>query len=216
LPAILAFQYRMFDFGRKSQRGHPCQKHPSRNTATRSCRKMKSGRPASLTFLRQPLRLDSLSSLMKLSSVVRLPEDRIFDIVRDRWARSMLSAIALRPSPPRDRRRFGNLIEDVPNEAVQLLGAEGIECSEESKPSDVFLRFPNEAPARNAAVPRRGVQELPGDGPRQGAASREEWPLHDLHNLVLSQGAKQMVRVVMVGIAEDEGAPPKPLERVPA
>ena len=93
LPASFCDQYDKFDFEGLEQRGHACQKQPSRNTTTLSARKTRSGRPWSGTFRRQPLIPARLSSCRNRTSVLALPTDLIRDIVKDRCSGVMRSAI---------------------------------------------------------------------------------------------------------------------------
>jgi hypothetical protein len=54
--------------------GHPCQKHPSTNTATRSTVKKKSGHPGRAeTCICQPRVPKLISSALSFSSVLLLP-----------------------------------------------------------------------------------------------------------------------------------------------
>ena len=79
--ATLAFQYFRFPLGRRRQRGHPCQKHPSTKTATRRLGNQKSGCPGmERGCIRQPLIPDLTRVSLNCFSVERLPVDRTFDI----------------------------------------------------------------------------------------------------------------------------------------
>jgi hypothetical protein len=81
---ILLFQNSTDDVGTRLHLGHPCQKHPSMNTATLALGKAKSGLPNKGSFRRQPLSLACLNSSTALISVLVLPLLRVRAITRDR------------------------------------------------------------------------------------------------------------------------------------
>lgn len=74
-------------------RGHPCQKHPSTKTRTRSRRKEKSGLPNSGACRRQPVMPCARKSLASASSVSLLPRPRMRDMTCDRLALVKTSGI---------------------------------------------------------------------------------------------------------------------------
>ncbi len=90
LPIILSRQYFRFRFGRRRHWGHPCQKHPSTNTAIRRWENQKSGCPGTQRgCMRHPLiPLLTRASLTRIS-VERFPVDRTLDInaLRSRFVR---------------------------------------------------------------------------------------------------------------------------------
>lgn len=80
-PLILALQYRLFPFGIRKQRRHPCQKQPSTKIAIFCFGNQKSGRPKTeLGCMCQPrIRILTKKNRSRIS-VERLPVDRTFDI----------------------------------------------------------------------------------------------------------------------------------------
>jgi hypothetical protein len=81
--ANFAIQYEVFVLGRCPQCGHPCQKQPCTNTATRGLRKKKSGEPSSLgkcSF--HPLIPSRTRNDLRRRSVVTLPCERIAAMFR--------------------------------------------------------------------------------------------------------------------------------------
>jgi hypothetical protein len=90
--AIFFFQNFLLVAGSRKHLGHPCQKHPSTNTATRSSRKTKSGLPGSLAWRRQPVILLARSRRTIASSVRSLPRPLIRDITSERFALVKTSA----------------------------------------------------------------------------------------------------------------------------
>lgn len=81
-----AFQKAILLFGIRRWRGHPCQKHPSTNTAIRSRAKTKSGQPDSRTPRRHPRILAARSNAIIRNSVLLLPARRTRDMRSERWA----------------------------------------------------------------------------------------------------------------------------------
>jgi len=80
-PSIFDFQYRKFVFGSRRHFGHPCQKHPSTNTARRRSENQKSGRPATARgCICHPLMPRCTRANLSRRSVERFPLDRTFDI----------------------------------------------------------------------------------------------------------------------------------------
>jgi hypothetical protein len=73
--------------------GHPCQKHPSTNTAILSRRKTKSGLPNNCCRRRQPRIPFARNTLIMRNSVSRLPLLRICDITAERFSGVKTSAI---------------------------------------------------------------------------------------------------------------------------
>lgn len=86
LPRIFARQNLALCFGQVACAGHPCQKQPSTNTASRARGKTKSGLPANGCRRRQPLMRGSRKSATNRSSVSLLPEPRIRAITAERFA----------------------------------------------------------------------------------------------------------------------------------
>lgn len=70
--SILFFQNDVRVEGMCPQRGHPCQKHPSTNTASRRFRKKKSGLPVILGWRVQPLMPVRTSAILNKTSVLLL------------------------------------------------------------------------------------------------------------------------------------------------
>jgi hypothetical protein len=66
--------------------GHPCQKHPSTNTASRAPGNRKSGFPKRLGWRRQPLRVHRRKNAARATSVRLLPRPRTRDMSLDRFA----------------------------------------------------------------------------------------------------------------------------------
>lgn len=80
-PSIFDFQYRQFVFGSRRHLGHPCQKHPSTNTAKRRSENQKSGWPATACgCICHPLIPRRTRANLSRRSVERFPLDRTFDI----------------------------------------------------------------------------------------------------------------------------------------
>ena len=86
LRAIFSRQNRARVFGCVACFGHPCQKHPSTNTHSRSRRKTKSGFPNSFCLLRQPVIPCRRNKPINASSVSRLPLPRTRDMTSERLA----------------------------------------------------------------------------------------------------------------------------------
>ena len=83
--AIFAAQNAIFVFGMARQPfGHPCQKQPSTNTATRCRGKTRSGFPNNLKFLRQPLMRFVRRIVTSLASVEAFPRLRTAIMFRER------------------------------------------------------------------------------------------------------------------------------------
>jgi hypothetical protein len=96
LPIILLRQYRRLRLGRRRQRLHPCQKHPSTNKATFSRGNQKSGWPSTeLGCSFQPAILARTKASRSLTSVERFPRDRTFAINALRAAFVSLSILGL-------------------------------------------------------------------------------------------------------------------------
>lgn len=64
---------------------HPCQKHPSTNTATLYFGKTKSGCPTNLELRRHPVIPYSRNNATSLSPVLLFPFERILDIISERF-----------------------------------------------------------------------------------------------------------------------------------
>lgn len=80
-PSIFGLQYRQFVFGIRRHFGHPCQKHPSTNTARRCSENQKSGWPATARgCICHPLTPCWTRANRSRRSVERFPLDRTFDI----------------------------------------------------------------------------------------------------------------------------------------
>ena len=90
--ASFFFQYAALVPGCRPCFGHPCQKQPSTNIATRSRLKAKSGRPGSGGWRLQPVIRAARSMDASLSSVSLLSRERIAAITRDRLALLKTSA----------------------------------------------------------------------------------------------------------------------------
>ncbi len=90
---ILDFQNVLLVFEGRSQRGHPCQKHPSTKRATLDFGHAKSGLPATGHCFLNPRILRCRSNLSILRSVVP-PEVRTDAIIFDRTSRDTLSIAA--------------------------------------------------------------------------------------------------------------------------
>lgn len=87
LVSILFAQNAAFVVGlAREHTGQPCQKQPSTNTAMRSARQTKSGRPGIGRCLRHPLSPAARNKSRRRSSVLRLPVPRTACIVRERSA----------------------------------------------------------------------------------------------------------------------------------
>lgn len=84
--ASLADQKSLFELTFRLHFGHPCQKHPSTNTSTRSIRNVKSGRPCRGCFLRQPVIPCCRIIDASRSPVLAFPEDLIAAMTSDRFA----------------------------------------------------------------------------------------------------------------------------------
>lgn len=84
LRAILAFQYGRFEDGIEPQRGQPCQKQPSTNTASRARGKAKSGFPAIGYCRRQPVMWEARKAATRANSVDLFPFERTAAITRER------------------------------------------------------------------------------------------------------------------------------------
>ena len=82
-PSIFAFQKARFCLGSRKQRGHPCQKQPSTNTATFCFRNEKSGLPGIGKCLLQPEIPSPRSCLASRTSVFSFPLPRIRDMIHD-------------------------------------------------------------------------------------------------------------------------------------
>lgn len=78
--------------------GHPCQKQPSTNTATRSRRKIKSGLPKIIAWRLHPKIPWRRSSVASASSVSLLPRLRIRDITSDLFVTVKTSVIGFTTS----------------------------------------------------------------------------------------------------------------------
>ena len=85
--SILLRQNVLWVFGKRLllQIRHPCQKHPSTNTATLYFGKTKSGCPTSLELRRHPVIPYSRNNATSLSSVLLFPFERILDIISERF-----------------------------------------------------------------------------------------------------------------------------------
>jgi hypothetical protein len=83
--AIFALQNSRRVAGMRQCRAHPCQKHPSTNTAIRSFGKTKSGLPNTGLFRLQPVMPCSRKIPIIRSSVPRFPQDRIAAITSLRF-----------------------------------------------------------------------------------------------------------------------------------
>lgn len=85
--------------GKLLQRGHPCQKQPSTNTATLRPGQAKSGRPSTVQCLRYPRNPDAQRSLPSASSVLRFPLDRTAAMFVDL---ASFETRSIAPSSPKD------------------------------------------------------------------------------------------------------------------
>ena len=83
--ASLAAQNDPFCFGIVPCRGHPCQKQPSTNTATRSYQNTKSGFPNTRCFRRHPVIPSRRNHRASATSVSRFPLERTRAITSDRF-----------------------------------------------------------------------------------------------------------------------------------
>ena len=85
--SILLRQNDLWVFGKRLllQSRHPCQKHPSTNTATLYFGKTKSGCPTNLELRRHPVIPYSRNNATSLSSVLLFPFERILDIISERF-----------------------------------------------------------------------------------------------------------------------------------
>lgn len=90
LETILDFQNFVLVFDGRSQRGHPCQKHPSTNKATFDFGHAKSGFPATGHCLLKPRIPRSRRSVSIFRSVVP-PDERTEAMILDRTSRVTLS-----------------------------------------------------------------------------------------------------------------------------
>lgn len=90
LETILGFQNFVLLFDGRSQRGHPCQKHPSTNKATLDFGHAKSGFPATGHCFLKPRTPRSRRSFSILRSVVP-PDVRTDAMIVDRTSRVTLS-----------------------------------------------------------------------------------------------------------------------------
>lgn len=78
---------------------HPCQKHPSTNTATLYFGKTKSGCPTSLELRRHPVIPYSRNNATSLSSVLLFPFERILDIISERFFFDTVSILQYHMKP---------------------------------------------------------------------------------------------------------------------
>ena len=95
LRAILVCQNSALVLGCVAWIGHPCQKHPSTKTMSRSFRKTKSGLPKTAAFRRQPVMPCARNTAINRSSVEPLPEPRTLAMSEERRAFVMMSAMDL-------------------------------------------------------------------------------------------------------------------------
>jgi hypothetical protein len=114
---IFGSQYSLLPSGIRQWRGHPCQKHPSTNTATRSRQNTKSGRPGTRWRRRHPRILAALRIAAIRSSVLLFPPERMAAMIRDLVSRSTTSAMATsrfsRQAPPPCQQAPGSLGQNV-------------------------------------------------------------------------------------------------------
>jgi hypothetical protein len=87
------------DLGNRAWRGHPCQKQPSTNSATRLWRQTKSGEPSSRARRRQPTIPAVRNTSISLNSVLLLPEPRTRDMRLERSARVSVSILGVESFP---------------------------------------------------------------------------------------------------------------------
>ena len=83
--ASFARQNSPFCFGNVPCRGHPCQKQPSTNTATRSLQNTKSGFPNTRCCRRHPVIPSRRNHRASATSVSRFPLERTRAITSDRF-----------------------------------------------------------------------------------------------------------------------------------
>jgi hypothetical protein len=102
LRLILAAQNFLRVAGTRQRVGCPCQKSPSTNTATFSAGKTKSGFPNNGNPRRHPVMRCFRRRAMSLSSVARLPRERMAAITADLFSFEKMSTIrAMSDCPPR-------------------------------------------------------------------------------------------------------------------
>jgi hypothetical protein len=93
--SILACQYARLSAGIRQCFGHPCQKQPSTNIATRNSGNTKSGLPGIRGCRRHPRSPACLNITRSRNSVDLFPTDRTRDMIRERSILVNVSAIVV-------------------------------------------------------------------------------------------------------------------------
>ncbi len=201
LSAIFLIQNPRFDFGVRRCVGHPCQKHPSTNTTTRSPRKTKSGLPGSVDPRRQPFTPAERSRRAIDNSVESLPRPRTRAICAERsdgvnWSISRVAPSFSGPASSPFRPRGRSLVLAYPLFRPSPKSARGHALSTHIRQGILSIAIPSPSPqslvpgASPAAIgmtiglrPRRGptgAQAAPTRSPWPGPAphrnSRRNWP----------------------------------------
>ncbi len=181
LRLILAAQNFLRVAGTRLRVGCPCQKSPSTNTASFSAGKTKSGFPNKGKPRRHPVMRCFRRRAMSLSSVARLPRERMAAITADLFSFEKMSAIRVRahcsplgenlkPAPPsqgpptRGRDRWGG--ERLQKTCIAVTGFR--KCSPlpaHPQPADSHLPLDPRAKTQNAVAKRGFRARLGPDDP---------------------------------------------------